>query len=86
MRGELELVAKKYPDLATFQLVGGSTNQDAPFEIELHASTNSNTTYKAHVLLIGALNGDEPMGSEMLMRLVRHLVSGTRTVTVIIKQ
>ena len=31
---------------------------------------------KVHVALIGALNGDEPVGTEVLIRFVRHLVEG----------
>ena len=31
---------------------------------------------KVHVALIGALNGDEPVGTEVSIRFVRHLVEG----------
>ena len=31
---------------------------------------------KLHVMLIGALNGDEPIGTEVLIRLARHLAKG----------
>lgn len=31
---------------------------------------------RVHVVLIGAINGDEPVGTEVLIRFVRHLVEG----------
>lgn len=31
---------------------------------------------KSHVLLIGDLNGDSPVGTEVLVRLARHLITG----------
>ncbi|CAH1233231.1 CPD [Branchiostoma lanceolatum] len=34
------------------------------------------TRVQPHVALIGGLNGDEPIGSEILIRLIRHLVEG----------
>ena len=77
MREELQRVGSKYPSLATFKTIDGSTNQNVPFEIELNNPTDDDSAYKTHVLLIGALNGDEPVGAEMLMRLVRHTVKGT---------
>ena len=33
-------------------------------------------TPKVHVAIIGALNGDEPAGTEVSIRFIRHLVEG----------
>ncbi len=32
--------------------------------------------HQLHVLLVGALRGDEPLGCELLLRFARHLVTG----------
>lgn len=31
---------------------------------------------KPHILLMGGLNGDDPVGTEMLIRYARHLITG----------
>ena len=31
---------------------------------------------KPHVLLIGGLHGDEPIGGEILVRFIRHILGG----------
>ncbi|KAK6192240.1 hypothetical protein SNE40_003744 [Patella caerulea] len=45
--------------------------------IHLSKSLDVHDDHKPHILLIGGMNGDDSVGGEMLMRLVRHLVAGT---------
>ena len=37
---------------------------------------NQHEEDKPHVLLLGGLNGDSPVGTEVLVRLTRHLITG----------
>lgn len=46
---------------------------------DLGAKNNLDTVHqddRPHVLLVGNLNGDSPVGQEMLVRLARHLITG----------
>ena len=54
-------------------------NVDTVTQIEItHDITSGNHDHKLHVLLLGGLRGDEPIGSELLVRLARHLVIGIK--------
>ena len=65
------------PNVAHADRLGRTGNSQDIYEIHIsHDITNSDHDDKLHVLLIGALKGDEPLGTEVLIRFARHLVVG----------
>ena len=64
-------------EVAHADKLGRTGNSQDIFQIHIsHHIKNSNHDDKLHVLLIGALRGDEPIGTEMLIRFTRHLIVG----------
>lgn len=44
--------------------------------VHLSNQLSSHESDEPHVLLIGALHGDDPVTTEMLMRFIRHILQG----------
>ena len=76
LHNELMALSVQHKNIMEYKIM---TKTDEGFMVPLvHLSlnlTNQNQD-KPHVLLIGGLHGDEPIGGEMLMRLIRHLLEG----------
>ena len=63
--------------MAHFDKLGKTGNSQDIFQIHIsHEIKDGDHDKKLHVLLIGALRGDEPLGTEVLIRFARHLVKG----------
>ena len=76
---ELEKIASKMPEVAKLSPIDDqlpADNQQSPLELVIASKTNNDAAYKLRTLLIGALDGQSAIGSEMLMRFVRHVVKG----------
>ena len=66
-----------------FSSTAFTTSKEAPvYKFEINPPMKSHRE-KVNVLLIGGLNGDEPIGTQMLMRLMRHLVEGKHIKTLL---
>ena len=76
LHSELMSLSVQHNNVMEYKIM---TKTDEGFIVPLvHLSmnlTNQNQD-KPHVLLIGGLHGDEPVGGEMLMRFIRHLLEG----------
>ena len=76
LHSELMSLSVQHNNIMEYKIM---TKTDEGFIVPLvHLSmnlTNQNQD-KPHVLLIGGLHGDEPIGGEMLMRFIRHLLEG----------
>ena len=61
--------------------LGKTGNSQDIFQIHIsHLIKDGDHDKKLHVLLIGALRGDEPIGTEVLIRFARHLVKGEKII------
>ncbi|XP_033747517.1 carboxypeptidase D-like isoform X2 [Pecten maximus] len=76
MTAELESLSKKYTEVMQVEtLVTLDSGLSVPM-IHLSSVLDLHENKKPHVLLIGGLHGNEPVGAEILMRFVRHLLRG----------
>ncbi|XP_069136324.1 carboxypeptidase D-like [Argopecten irradians] len=76
MATELQNLAKNYSQVMQVEsLVTLDSGMSVPM-IHLSSVLDLHENKKPHVLLIGGLHGNEPVGAEMLMRFVRHLLHG----------
>ena len=71
----LHSVSLKYPHDTRLTTFGKSQQGSSIYSLEV-SSGLATSTRKVHIALIGAINGDEPVGTEVLVRFVRHLVEG----------
>ena len=44
--------------------------------VHLSANLTNHEIHEPHVLLIGGVHGNEPVGAELLMRFIRHITTG----------
>ncbi|CAL1533608.1 unnamed protein product, partial [Lymnaea stagnalis] len=75
---EFTKLASINPLLAQMEHLSG-TDQEIPILHLFSVSTPAHLTQldnRPHVLLIGGLDGDSPIGAEILIRLARHLITG----------
>ncbi|CAG5115880.1 unnamed protein product, partial [Candidula unifasciata] len=75
----LDKLARTNPSIAQFEMLPNTSIPVLHLSKDLDAKNNLNTVHKddrPHVLLVGNLNGDSPVGQEMLVRLARHLITG----------
>ncbi|GFR88437.1 carboxypeptidase D, partial [Elysia marginata] len=69
-------LARMQPTFTRYErLAMDATNKTIPM-IHLSESLTQHEKDKPHVLLLGGLNGDSPVGTEVLVRLARHLITG----------
>ena len=76
LHDELMALSVRHNNIMEYKIM---TKTDEGFIVPLvHLSMNltSKKQDKPHVLLIGGLHGDEPIGGEILMRFIRHLLAG----------
>jgi len=71
----LHSVSLKYPHDTRLTTFGKSQQGSSIYSLEV-SSGLATSNRKVHIALIGAINGDEPVGTEVLVRFVRHLVEG----------
>ncbi|KAK3607554.1 hypothetical protein CHS0354_011089 [Potamilus streckersoni] len=73
---ELRKLSLAHTNIMEFKIIPG-TGEAHSFPL-IHLSTDlaNHQIAEPHVLLIGGLHGDSPVGGEMLMRLIRHFVIG----------
>ena len=68
------------PEVAHTDKLGKTGNSQDILQIHVsHQIKDGDHDKKLHVLLIGALRGDEPLGTEVLIRFARHLVKGEKS-------
>ena len=73
---ELTALSVRHNNIMEYKIM---TKTDEGFLVQsVHLSMNltNKKQDKPHVLLIGGLHGDEPVGGEMLMRFIRHILAG----------
>lgn len=80
MESELEQLAKENPAVMEYTVAGKSPKGNSIPLVHLSANLTNHEAGKPHVLLIGGLHGNETVGAEMLMRLVRHHVTGKKSI------
>ncbi|RUS78696.1 hypothetical protein EGW08_013551, partial [Elysia chlorotica] len=69
-------LARMHPTFTRYErLTMDSTNKTIPM-LHLSETLTEHEEEKPHVLLLGGLEGDSPVGTEMLVRLARHLITG----------
>ena len=61
--------------ICSYNYIGKSTNYKPIAALTISDRSN---TIKPSVALVGGLNGDEAVGSEMLIRLARHITTGKK--------
>ena len=74
---ELKKLAGLNPDLTKFEVIAHSSTQKEVHQLMITepAETEGNDG-KVHIGLIGGLNGNEPVGVELILRMARHLLEG----------
>ena len=79
-RTELKDLASQHSEIAGVEPIGSTTRNRDILQIQLSTDmgteTSTSSQPKPHVVLLGGLEGDEPLGTEILMRLIRHLITG----------
>ena len=70
--------AEKWPHLAMLMTLYDDTMSSTIHSLQLTApiSEENQRQNKVHVAVLGAVNGDEVVGPEMTVRLIRHLTTG----------
>lgn len=76
LQEEFGKLAKTYPSISTIEMGHISRQGKALLMCHMSASGFKHTDHKPHVLLLGGMNGDDPVGTEMLVRFARHLATG----------
>ena len=68
------------PNIASSKVLGQTSSGEDIDLLELSAEVQGlQDDQKLHVALIGGLNGDEPIGGEIIVRFARHLIEGKST-------
>ncbi|ESO98160.1 hypothetical protein LOTGIDRAFT_226642 [Lottia gigantea] len=73
---ERKKIANLNPSFVTYEPLLVTRKGLALSMLHMSKSMEDHTGHKAHVLLVGGVNGDDPVGSEMLMRFSRHITKG----------
>ncbi|XP_071094185.1 carboxypeptidase D-like [Haliotis cracherodii] len=73
---EVNQLARLNPAFVTADTLHMNRKGKSVAAIHMSSDTDQHEENKAHVLLIGGLNGDDPVSTELLMRLARHLIKG----------
>ena len=76
IQNEFRDIALLHPDFVSFDTLHMNRKGKAVSLIHLSGEVSRQGDHKPRVLLLGNVHGDEPVGTEMLVRLVRHLVTG----------
>ena len=71
-------LSNDHPTMMIVSTLGQSTGHKDILEVTLTSDIRENNADKLHVGLIGGLPGDQPIGTEMLVRFIRHLLIGER--------
>ena len=75
INGVMGDVAETFKDIAVYKYLGDSTERSQIVSLEM-TSVSPDSRPRPRVALIGGLNGDEPLGAEMIIRLARHISTG----------
>lgn len=76
IQDELRQLASVNPEIMEYKILHKTLEGFVVPLVHLSTNLNSHEQDKPHVLLIGALHGDDPVTSEMLMRFIRHILQG----------
>lgn len=77
LQTEFKHLAKTYPSFTQYSTEYMTRQGKTLILFSMSGSGFDYNNVKPHILLIGGLNGDEPVGTEILLRLARHLTTGT---------
>ncbi|KAL8566418.1 hypothetical protein ACOMHN_011996 [Nucella lapillus] len=69
-------LASRYPAISTMDTTHLTRQGKALLMYHMSGTGLGHDEHRPHVLLLGGLNGDDPVGTEMLVRLARHLATG----------
>ena len=73
---ELNQLMSVNTEVMKYKLMQSTDEGFAVSIVHLSKSLTSHSQDKPHVLLIGALHGDDPVSGEMLLRFIRHILQG----------
>nr|KAG5687052.1 hypothetical protein BaRGS_002425 [Batillaria attramentaria] len=76
LQEEFTNLANTYPSISTLNMAHITRQGKGVIMYHLSASGLIHDDHKPHILLLGGLNGDDPVGTEMLVRFARHLTTG----------
>ena len=75
----LHEVANEYTSFARVNVIGYSSHGSQILELVLTNGMVTDRTSQSQVVLISGLQGDNLVGTEMLVRLIRHILKGMQT-------
>ncbi|CAH1802479.1 unnamed protein product [Owenia fusiformis] len=70
---QLNSLAKSHPDIGKYSSLGRTFEGHSIGHLQVSGITSGNVP---HVALLAGLNGDDPIGTEVLVRFARHLFEG----------
>lgn len=74
IQNEITYLSSKYADIMEVEYLVINTLSMPVIKLSSHAASVS--VNKPAVMVIGRLRGAEPVGTEIIMRLIRHFVTG----------
>ncbi|XP_067684519.1 carboxypeptidase D-like [Haliotis asinina] len=76
IQDEVNQLARMNPGFVTADTLHMNRKGKSVTAIHMSSDMDQHEENKAHVLLLGGLNGNDPVSTELLMRLARHLIKG----------
>lgn len=76
MDTELEKLANENKAIMEYKIIEKTPKGNSIPLVHLSSNLTNHEAGKPHVLLIGGLHGNETVGAELLMRFVRHQITG----------
>ncbi|XP_046550108.1 carboxypeptidase D-like [Haliotis rubra] len=76
IQDEVNQLARLNPAFVTADTLHMNRKGKSVTALHMSSDMDQHEENKAHVLLLGGLNGDDPVSTELLMRLARHLIKG----------
>jgi G3E family GTPase len=76
MASQLEKLANESSNIMEYIVIEKSPMGNPIPLVHLSLNITNHETSKPHILLIGGLHGNETVGAELLMRFVRHQITG----------
>lgn len=73
MLNELNTLSMTHRNLLNMELSSSDLEASIPV-FKMTASSDEQSAI--HVVIMGRLRGDEPVGTELIIRLIRHLIAG----------
>lgn len=80
INNELRTLSLNNAKIMEYSLLYTTTQGNAIPLVHIATNLTNHEHHKPHIALIGGSNGDEPIGTEILLRLIRHLLTGKEMV------